>query len=447
MDMFFWKSGNSCGRNSVFTERLPLLSTAAFPRILPCLQCSQSGQRWLLRTMSRTRRVFRIRIFIPFVAALLGLFLLAVCAGGAEKTAVRGKYLVYIGTYTDGESKGIYAYRFDAETGQTAPLGVAAATANPSFLAIHPNHRFLYAVNEVGNYEGKASGTVSAFTIDPETGQLRFANEVASLGADPCYVSVDNTGKYILVANYTGGSVAVFAIRKDGELGEASAFVQHTGSSVNPRRQEAAHAHAISVSHDNRFAIAADLGLDELIVYPFRTHGKSLAPERRRLAKLVPGAGPRHFAFHPNGRFVYAIDELYSTVTSFSYDAAKGMLHKLQTVSTLPKDFGKYNEDAEIEVHPTGKFLYASNRGHDSIAVFRIDASSGALTPVEYVPTQGHTPRNFAIDPTGAYLFAANQESNNIVIFRISRQTGSLTPTGQVLEVPSPVSVAFMASE
>ena len=400
---------------------------------MPALKLSDT----FLETMRTPRRIF----------ILFALLLFTVGAGGAEKTAAKGKYLVYIGTYTQGESKGIYAYRFDAETGESTSLGLAAATTNPSFLVIHPNRRFLYAVNEISSYEGRASGGVSAFVIDQQTGKLTLVNEVASLGADPCHVSVDNTGKYVLVANYTGGNVAVFPLREDGGLGKASAFVQHTGSSVNPRRQEGAHAHWISVSPDNRFAIAADLGLDELIVYRFDAHAGAIAPNHRQWVKLVPGAGPRHFVFHPGGKFAYAINELYSTVTGFSYDAAKGSLHELQTVSTLPKDFGGYNDAAELQVHPTGKFLYASNRGHDSVAVFNIDAATGTLTPVEYVPTQGKTPRNFAIDPTGSYLFAANQESNNIVVFRIDPQTGRLTPTGQVLQAPSPVSITFMASE
>jgi 6-phosphogluconolactonase len=387
------------------------------------------------------------RVFLILLAVLFGAGLSVISAGGADNTAAGGKYLVYVGTYTDGESKGIYAYRFDAATGQARPVGVVATTKNPSFLAAHPNRRFLYAVNEVGDYQGKPSGAVSAFAINQQTGQLTLTNEVASLGADPCHVSLDRTGKYVLVANYTGGNVAVFPIREDGGLGKASAFVQHTGSGVNPRRQEAAHAHMLSVSPDNRFAVAADLGLDELIVYPFRTHGDSLAARERRLAKLVPGAGPRHFVFHPNGKFVYVINELYSTITAFSWDAAQGTLHTLETVSALPKNFDKYNDAAEIAVHPSGKFLYTSNRGHDSIAVFRIDAATGALTPVDYVSTQGKTPRNFAIDPTGGYLFAANQESSNIVIFRISPETGRLTATGQVLETPAPVSIVFMPSE
>src|SRR5581483_7963107 len=235
--------------------------------------------------MRTTRRTF----------LLLAIVLFAIGARGAEQTAARGKYLVYIGTYTQGESKGIYAYRFDAETGQSTSLGLAAATTNPSFLAIHPNHRFLYAVNEVADYNGKASGGVSAFVIDQQTGKLTLANEVASLGADPCYVSLDNTGKYVLVANYTGGNVAVFPVLENGGLGKASAFVQHTGSSVNPRRQEGPHAHWIGMSPDNRFAIAADLGLDQLIVYRFDAHQGRLAPDHRQWVKLVPGAGPRHF--------------------------------------------------------------------------------------------------------------------------------------------------------
>ena len=388
--------------------------------------------------MTTTRRV--IKLIAVLLAALLPIWVRS-----AEKPSAQGKYLVYIGTYTQGESKGIYAYRFDAGTGESTSLGLAAATTNPSFLVIHPNRRYLYAVNEISNYEGQSSGGVSAFVIDPETEKLTLMNEVASRGADPCYVALDNTGKYVLVANYTGGSVAVFPIREDGGLGKASAFVQHAGSSVNPRRQEGPHAHWISVSPDNRFAIVADLGLDQLIVYRFDAHAGILAPDHRPSVKLVPGAGPRHIVFHPNGKFAYAIDELYSTIVGFSYDAAKGNLHELQTISSLPKDFGGYNNAAEVQVHPTGKFLYASNRGHDSIAVFTIDAATGALAPVEYVPTQGKTPRNFAIDPTGSYLFAANQDSNNIVIFRIDPQTGRLTATGQVLEAPSPVSITFMA--
>ncbi|MGA9686094.1 MAG: lactonase family protein, partial [Candidatus Sulfotelmatobacter sp.] len=267
---------------------------------------------------------------------------------------------------------------------------------------------------------------------------------VASGGADPCYITVDKTGKYVLVANYTGGSIAAFPILEDGRLGEASAFIQHTGHGTNPQRQEAAHAHSIDLSPDNRFAIVDDLGLDETLVYKFESAKGSLTPNDPPFAKAAPGAGPRHFAFHPNGKFGYVINEMGSTVSVFGYDATAGVLHPLQTISTLPPEFIGHNDAAEIAVHPSGRFLYASNRGHDSIAVFAIDRKKGTLTLVEYAPTKGQNPRNFAIDPTGTLIFAANEKSDNIVIFRINAQTGRLTPTGEVLNIAQPVCVRFL---
>jgi len=239
----------------------------------------------------------------------------------------------------------------------------------------------------------------------------------------------------------------VFPVLEDGRLGEASAFVQHTGSSVNPKRQEGPHAHSIDTSPDNRFLLAADLGLDRLLVYRFDPFKGSLEPNDPAFAKINPGAGPRHFAFHPGGRFVFAVNEMGSSISAFSYDAARGSLRELQTISMLPKDFASQSDAAEIEVHPSGKFLYGSNRGHDSIAVFAIEAGKGTLTPVEYVPTQGKTPRNFAIDPTGSYMVVANQDSDNLVVFRIDAKTGRLTPNGKVPDVPSPVCVKFVALE
>jgi 6-phosphogluconolactonase len=361
--------------------------------------------------------------------------------------APKGKYLAYVGTYTEegSKSKGIYAYRYDAATSELSPIGLVAETINPSFLAVHPNHRFLYAVNEVTSYKGQSSGGVGAFAIDQSTGKLTFLDEVPSRGADPCYITVDKNGKYVLVANYTGGSVATFPILDDGRLGEASAFVQHSGHGQNPQRQEGPHAHSIDLSSDNRFALVDDLGLDELLVYRYDSAKGLLTPGDPKFAKLDSGAGPRHFAFHPNGKFAYVISEMQGSVTAFSYDSASGTLHSLQTVSTLPKGFKGAIEDAEIEIHPSGKFLYASNRGDgNSIAVFAIDARNGTLTLVDIVPTGGKTPRSFEIDPTGTLLFAANQDSNNIVIFRIDTQTGRLTPTGKVLEVSKPVCVKFV---
>lgn len=365
----------------------------------------------------------------------------------AAQGSPKNKYLLFVGTYTEKESKGIYAYRFDAASSEFTSLGVAAETTNPSFLAIDPSRRFLYAVNEVPNYKGASSGAVSAFAIHRQTGKLSLLNQIASRGADPCYISFDKTGKYALVANYTGGSVAVFPVPADGRIGEASSFVQHAGSSINKEHQEGPHAHWIETTPDNRFAIAVDLGLDELLVYRFDAQTGSLTANRPPYAKLEPGAGPRHLAFHPNGKFAYVVNELQSTITTFSYDPDHGALNKLNTVTTLPKGFTGANDTAEIHVHPSGKFLFASNRGHNSIALFSIDSHTGALTLVDHFLTQGKTPRNFEIDPTGKLLFVANQDSNNIVVFHIDLNTGRLTSTGQTLQVPAPVFLGFMPIE
>ncbi len=382
--------------------------------------------------MKTARYLFALSIAL-LVAALFSCWLRA---AGQE-------YFVYIGTYTRENSKGIYAYRFDPASGKLAPLGLMAETANPSFLAIHPNGRFLYATNEVDNYEGQKSGAVSAYAIVAGTGKLSFLNQVSSRGSGPCHLVTDKTGKNVLVANYGGGSVAVLPVSEDGRLREASAFMQHTGSSVNPQRQQGPHGHSINVSSDNRFVVAADLGLDQLLVYRFDPAKGSLIPNDPPFIKVDPGAGPRHFIFHPGGRFAYVINEMQSTVTAFTYDAARGVLKESQTISTLPENFKGDNSTAEVQVEPQGRFLYGSNRGDNSIAVFAIDAANGKLKPIEHLSTQGKTPRNFGIDPSGSYLFAANQNSNNIVVFRIDAQTGRLIPTGQILEVYAPVCVKF----
>ena len=383
---------------------------------------------------------------------LLWFLLFSLVTVTAAKDSPKGKYLLFVGTYTEKESKGIYAYRFDPASSELTPLGIAAETSNPSFLAIDPSHRFLYAVNEVQKYKDANSGVVSAFAIDRQkgdrqTGKVQLLNAIASRGADPCYIAFDKTGKYALVANYTGGSVAVFPVQSDGHIGESSAFVQHVGLSVNRERQEGPHAHWIETTPDNRFAIAVDLGLDELLVYRFDAKTGSLTPNNPPYAKLDPGAGPRHLAFHPNGKFVYVVNELQSSITAFAYDASRGTLRKLKTVSTLPKNFSGSNDTAEIKVHPSGKFLFASNRGHDTIAVFSIDSKTGAITLADHFPTQGKTPRNFEIDPTGKLLFVANQDTNNIAVFQIDSNNGRLTPTKQTLQVPSPVCLKFMAVE
>src|ERR1700739_5017696 len=323
--------------------------------------------------MNFSRRSLKI---VSRVLALLTLF------PASAALAQQGKYLFYVGTYTgDGtSSKRIYAYRFDAAPGESTPLGLAAETTNPSFVALAPNGRFLYAVNEVQNYNGANSGGGSAFSVDRATGKLTFLNEVRSRGADPCYIIVDKSGKHVLVANYTGGSIAVFPVLEDGKLGEASDFVQHTGHGANPQRQEGPHAHSIDLSPDNRLAFVDDLGLDELLVYKFDSAKGSLTPNDPPFVKVDPGAGPRHFVLHPSGKFAYVVAEMASTVTAFSVDLKTGTLQRLQTMSTLPEGFSGENDDAEVHIAPSGKFLYTSNRGHDSIAIFAIDSQKGTLT-------------------------------------------------------------------
>lgn len=361
-----------------------------------------------------------------------------------------GKYFFYVGTYTQDKSssKGIYVYQYDAATQQITPLGLAAETTNPSFLALSPDGRFLYAVNELGDYKGPNSGGVSAFSVDKATGKLTFLNEVQSRGAGPCYISVDKTGKWVLVANYDGGSVAVFPAHADGTLGEASSFVQHTGHGADPKRQEAPHAHSIDLSPDNRFAYVDDLGLDELLVYKFDASKGTLTPNDPPYVKLDPGSGPRHFALASSAKFAYVVSEIKGTVTVFANDARTGKLTTLQTVSTQTEGFKGDIEDAEIEIHPSGKFLYASNRGDgNSIAVFAIDPNKGTLTPVEITPTQGKAPRHFMFDPTGTLLLAENMSSNNVVVFRIDQKTGKLTPTGKTFDVGQPVCLKFLAAE
>jgi 6-phosphogluconolactonase len=355
-------------------------------------------------------------------------------------------YLLYVGTYTKGESKGIYAFRYNTRSTESTPLGLVAETANPSFLAVSPNQRFLYAVNELTQYQGASSGAVTAFAIDCASGKLAHLNEMPSGGADPCYLAFDKSGKYVLVANYTGGSIAIFPVSQDGRLLASTAFVQHKGTGRNPERQEGPHAHWIETTASNCFALVADLGLDEVLVYRFDASSGTLVPNTPPFAKVEPGAGPRHVSFHPNGKFVYVIDELASTITAFSFDPSRGVLQSFQTVSTLPADFKATNDTAGIHVHPNGRFLFASNRGHDSIAVFSIDQNTGKLSLTAHYPTHGKTPRNFELDPEGTHLLVANQDTGNIVIFQIDPQSSRLTPAGQELKVPSPVSLRFVAA-
>lgn len=379
--------------------------------------------------------------------SVLALFLAGFLLCGTSAAAApaqRGEVRVYIGTYTRTGGQGIYLSRLDLATGKLQPPELAAEVTNPSFLAIHPSRPLLYAVGEMGNFEGKNTGAVSAFSMDPVTGKLTLLNQQSSRGTGPCHLVVDRSGKNVLVANYGGGSIACLPIRPDGRLGEATSSIQHEGSSVHPQRQQGPHAHSINLDAAGRFAFAADLGLDKILIYRFDAAEGKLAPNDPPGADVVPGAGPRHFAFHPTGRYAYVINELNSTITAFTYDARRGRLGIRQTVSTLPAEFDGDNTTAEVQVHPSGRFLYGSNRGHDSIAAFAIDGRTGGLTPIGHQSTQGKAPRNFGIDPTGSYLLAANQGSNNIVVFRIDKQTGVLRPAGHSISVPMPVCIKML---
>ncbi len=381
------------------------------------------------------------------IAVLLALLAPQPATADDDGTAAAGQLLVYVGTYTrGGKSKGIYVGRLDLARGALSQIGVAAESENPSFLALHPSGKFLYAVNEVASFGDEKNGAVSAFAVDPADGRLTLLNQQASGGGGPCHLVVDRDGRHALVANYGGGSVACLPIGDDGRLAPRSSFIQHRGSSVNARRQSAPHAHSINLDQENRFAVAADLGLDKLLVYRFDAGRGLLTPHDPPSAAVAPGAGPRHFAFHPSGRYAYVINEMNLTVTAFGYDGQRGVLSPLQTIATVPDDAPRSGlSTAEVRVHPSGKFLYGSNRGHDSIVVFGIDQDTGRLTHVENEPTRGRTPRNFFIEPGGKYLLAENQASDTVVVFRIDAATGALTPTGHVASVPSPVCIRTLA--
>jgi len=349
---------------------------------------------------------------------------------------------LYVGTYTSGKSEGIYVYRMDRATGALTRFS-STMSVNPSFLTIDKSKRYLYAVNEVGEYLGKPGGAVSAFKIDPASGNLRLLNEQATQGADPCYLSIDARKKTLLVANYSGGSVTVLPVRTDGTIGMAIEVKQHEGS--GPREQQKGpHAHCVILDRAERHALAADLGIDKVMIYRFDRATGKLSPAPQPYAELTAGAGPRHLALHPSGKYLYVIAELDSTMTSFQYNELNGTLTPIETVSTLPGDFTGTSYCADVHVSPSGRFLYGSNRGHNSIVVFEIDPRTGKPKLVEHVSTEGDWPRNFTIDPSGKFLLVANQRSENVVTFNINQSTGRLTPTGNNEQIPSPVCLKFL---
>lgn len=391
-------------------------------------------------------RVFQCGMITPrvFVAALgLAGGLLSLTGWGAEAPAA-DSFIVYVGTFPSAKSKGIYSFRFDAATGKASPVvaTLLAEVPKPGTLALSPDGEFLYSANETDTYNGRPTGSISAFAIR-EGGRLEWLNTQSSGGPGPCYVSVDSSGRCALVAHYNGGCISTLPIGPDGRLGEVATFIQHTGSSVDLKRQTHAYSHWIATDATNRHALVCDLGLDKVFSYNFDPARATLGPNDPPFATVKPGSGPRHLAFHPNGRWVYVISEMGSTMTVFDYDAAPGTLHEIQTISTLPAGFTGSSTCAEVAVHPNGRFVYGSNRGHDSIVVYAVDDASGKLTLVQHQSTRGRTPRGFTLDPTGHWLLAANQDSDNIYVFSVNPATGRLTPTDVKIEVGSPASMVF----
>lgn len=376
----------------------------------------------------------------------LGWFAVGACSFVSGGYAAAGRDLwVYVGTYTGPKSKGIYVSRLDSSGKLSAPE-LVAETRNPAYLAVDPQHRFLYAANEVGSFNGEKAGSVSAFAIDAGSGRLAPLNQVSTVTPGPCHVSVDATGTVVLAANYGGASVQSYSIRSDGSLADATSVIRQQGSSVNRERQNEPHAHWIGTDPSNRFALLCDLGLDQVLVFALDAATATLTPNDPPFARAQPGAGPRHLAFRPDGRFAYVINELDCTMSVFAWDQQRGELTGVQTISTLPP--GAVMEPrfstAEVVMHPSGKFLYGSNRRHDTLVVFAINDNTGELTLVEHVPSGGQVPRNFNLDPSGRFLLSANQDSGNVVVFAVDAQTGRLTSTGAQIEIEKPVSIVFV---
>ena len=361
-----------------------------------------------------------------------------------NQTHTNGTYLLYVGTYTGGDSMGIYCYQLDRSTGQLRPMGDYEVD-NPSYLAIDSTRNRLFAVNESSVFGGRPGGSVSALAIEPSSGKLTLINQQFSHGGAPCYLTVDRNGRYLLLVNYMGGNIVVLPVDEDGALGEPSDIVTHSGSSQHPTRQEAPHPHSIVLDPENNFAFIPDLGLDKVMQYRFNAEDGRLHPNERPYLKTKPGSGPRHMVFHPTHDNAYVINELNSTITGYSYDPIRGHLRDIQTVSTLPEGYGGTNITADLHLSPNGRFLYGSNRGHDSIAHFAVDQETGQLTLIDITSTEGAKPRGFAIDPTGAFLLAANQDSHSIIIFRIDQGNGKLIPTGHGIHIPSPVCLKFIS--
>ncbi|HEV7282899.1 MAG TPA: lactonase family protein [Pirellulaceae bacterium] len=375
------------------------------------------------------------------VACVAPAVLAVLSARGEEQESKTSALRVYFGTYSGGQGQGIFMAKLDPATGRLFDVEHAGEAVKPSFLALHPNGKYLYAVSEVDDMEGMKQGGVIAYSIDPATGKLTKLNHQSSEGTAPCYVAVHPSGDSLYVANYSAGTVAGFPIKADGTLGPATSRIQHEGSGPDKGRQDAPHAHSINLSSDGRFAYACDLGTDQVLIYQVDPKSGKLTPHQQ--VALPPGSGPRHLSFHPNGKLAFVINELSNTLTTLTVDSHTGAMKIASSVPTLPKGFDGKNTTAEVVVHPNGKFVYGSNRGHDSIAIFALDQASGELTPRGFASESIDEPRNFRIDPTGKYLLVGNQKADSIVVYAIDQETGALTLTDAKVEIPTPVCVRF----
>ncbi|MCH8102473.1 MAG: lactonase family protein [Chloroflexi bacterium] len=354
--------------------------------------------------------------------------------------------LVFVGTYTTTTSEGIYVLRMDESTGELSHVSHIGGVTNPSFVALNPAGAVLYAVSELASEDGASAGSVIAYSIDRDAGRLTPINSQSTGGPGPCHLQVDATSSYVCVANYDGGSVAMLPLNEDGSLEPASHFIQHEGSSVNERRQERAHAHSFNIDPTNTFGFVPDLGQDKIVTYRLDfENGKLLPGDPPFTTSSAPGAGPRHFDYHPNGELVFVINELGNTITSYRYDSSAGTLAEIETVPTLPDGWSGSNSTADVHVSSDGRFVYGSNRGHDSLVIYEVDQATGGMSYVGHESTRGETPRNFGIDPSGQFLLAANQGTDNIVSFKRDQSTGKLEATGAEIEVPMPVCLKFLA--
>ncbi|MDE3195299.1 MAG: lactonase family protein [Acidobacteriota bacterium] len=350
--------------------------------------------------------------------------------------------IMYVGTYTEGTSKGIYAYRYNAKTGRLTPLGLMAPTPDPTFLALHPSGKYLYAVNELNSFRGQRAGAVTAYSVDKATGKLTELNQVSTKSPGPCHLIVDATGKTLMVANYAGGSFASFPIAADGRLGEATSFIQEKGTGPNKQRQEQAHGHSVNLPKSNKFMLGADLGTDNIWVFDLDAANGKITP--RGSASVKPGSGPRHLVIAPDQKHVYVMSEMASSVTTFEYDPATAAMKEIDMVSALPANFKGESTGAEIQIDPAGKYVYSSNRGDDSISVFKVDPQTAKLTLIQNQSTGGKQPRAFVLDPAGNFLICGNQATNTITTFRIDHATGKLTPTGEKYDLGAPVTFVFL---